>query len=145
MTYFLSNENTKQYLFLNKKEWVKILTTALNKGWKPKGTLLKNESMLEVTELDGTITTLTNSYVNKNWTGSYTQVQQQIVTSEDANNMAIALRKSDVAIDIVQFISNGSFRIGRKSRHFENSSENKQPVVKSLKLRSRSRFLHQKS
>ena len=71
--------------------WGTMLDMALNHGWEPKGTILYKRDLeaiggqpCDTDELD------------TDWDGGYHLNNHQTITSDDAANMAVALRKVEI-------------------------------------------------
>lgn len=69
------------YFPLNWNAWCALLDLAQANGWKPAGTLVTDLDLDCVADDPAT------------WDGSYTQNEYQIVTEDDAHNMADALER----------------------------------------------------
>ncbi len=63
--------------------WAEILETAINYGWQPMGTQAPEELDLEE-----------NWRPKDNWDGNYSTSDYQLITADDAENLANALYKA---------------------------------------------------
>src|SRR6266498_545654 len=81
MIYHLSSQSVISRQKFSSETWAKVLSLAMFYGWKPMGTYPPS-----ITELHGL-----NS---EDWDGTYLTNDGQIITTEDALSLAIALEKS---------------------------------------------------
>jgi len=83
MNYLLSNRSTSTLQKLSKETWFKILGLAQFYGWQPMGTLPPYLHNLRKP--------INTKGVNNDWDGTYLRNEGQVVRSEDALALAIAL------------------------------------------------------
>lgn len=81
MIYHLSSQSAIARQKFSKDSWTKLLSLALFYGWQPMGTRVP--SMTEV-----------HGFESEYWDGTYMTNAGQIVVTEDAFSLAIALEKS---------------------------------------------------
>jgi hypothetical protein len=81
MIYHLSSQSAISRQKFSRESWVRILSLAMFYGWQPMGTRVPS-----ITELHGLST--------EDWDGTYLTNDGQIVVTEDALSLGIALEKS---------------------------------------------------
>jgi hypothetical protein len=79
--YHLSSQSAISRQKFNREAWTKVLSLAIFYGWQPMGTRVP--SMTEIHGFDA-----------EYWDGTYLTNDGQIVVTEDARSLAIALEKS---------------------------------------------------
>jgi hypothetical protein len=100
-------------------EWQHILATARANGWKPLGTILDYEFQYqliasEYEELDFDKHILLDQFIRDKcgrWKGGYLTPEYQIVIDEDSRGLRKALQRASAPIELLLFLSYGSFRI----------------------------------
>ena len=81
MIYHLSSQSAIARQKFSKASWIRVLSLGMFYGWQPMGTRVPS-----ITELHGLI--------DEYWDGTYLTNDGQIVVSEDALRLGIALKKS---------------------------------------------------
>ena len=81
MMYHLSSQSAISRQKFTKEAWIKVLSLAMFYGWQPMGT--RAPSMTEI-----------HGFHTESWDGTYLTNDGQIVVTEDALSLGIALEKS---------------------------------------------------
>lgn len=81
MIYHLSSQSVIARQKFNREAWIRVLSLGMFYGWQPMGTRVPS-----ITELHGLI--------DEYWDGTYLTNDGQIVVTEDALRLGIALKKS---------------------------------------------------
>ncbi len=117
MDYHLANLESQDYIELDKKSWLQILSAAYQGGWRPKGTIMQiGNQDIHVTHVGGETITIGSAINNTtHWSGNYTEMRRQIVTERDSIAFALALKESTIDPVIISFIAKGAFRIGKSA------------------------------
>ncbi len=115
MSYYLSSQSTIAREKFSLESWVKVLSLAMSYGWQPMGTRLSLTFELYDMEIE-------------EWDGAYLTNDGQVVISEDALALAIALEKS--LDDIPDF--NIEIDPDTNSRKEDDPAEMVSPIEKAI-------------
>jgi hypothetical protein len=81
MIYHLSSQSAISRQKFTRETWIRVLSLGIFYGWKPMGTRVPS-----ITELHG--------FDLEDWDGTYLTNDGQIVVTEDARSLALALEKA---------------------------------------------------
>lgn len=117
MTYRLQNIATGRVFSCDDAAWLRALAAARENGWHPAGSRFDFEFQMEEC-CDHTLGSMMNLFIvlrlhmeQVNWSGTYHDRENQIVTDDDAAELHYCLSASGIEPDILKFIDGGAFRI----------------------------------
>ena len=117
MAYRLLHIDSGTSLTLTEEYWHEILKKAEDSGWEPEGTLFDLDFVLDesLEESTGSAGRLYASIVSHNelreWNGSYTEKENQIITESDAYYMFQALEEVTEDPLLFELLCLGALRI----------------------------------